>query len=127
MERSQRQRQDAAMVLIQAAGMLGEKRGSGDVVQKERNHQGGPSKVGDDNAEGDVAIASGRVSDRKSVEAKLLLHLRGADGDWTGSERQLAEKLKTSKPTIRRAITSLARSGEIKVDASKAGTRLALL
>lgn len=63
---------------------------------------------------------------REKVEAAILNQLAERGGSVNGTERGLAALLGASKPTVRRAICSLAAKGLVIAEASRNGTLLRL-
>ena len=71
--------------------------------------------------------STGDAASREKVMAAILNQLAERGGTVSGSERGLAALLGASKPTVRRAINSLALAGLVIAEASRNGTMLRLV
>lgn len=76
----------------------------------------------------DIPLLTDRSTRQRDAVARLIEnHLRDHGGSVNGSERSLAKAVGTSKPTLRRALQSMAASGALALNSSKRGTVLTLL
>ena len=71
-------------------------------------------------------LADHSASTREAVAQLIMNHVRNHGGSVTGSERVFARSIGATKPTVRRAIRSLVKSGKLQLDVTKQGTLLSL-
>jgi Bacterial regulatory proteins, gntR family len=91
----------------------------GPAVQIETEQQGGSTSVVPK-----LTNSKAGPIDRKTIEARVLSHVLAHDGEWLGSERELAKHLGTTKSTVRRALAALSEAGKLRIEPSKSGTAL---